>query len=387
MELLRINLEPLLQKQLNSRIHGIVTRAKTQGTNSFVNWSTLMFTNAPLAKRPSPFHGKPLRAHELTQLSVNINSQELAAGLCIKKRSDIRRLRYALEKEANETLFDQITRTLAGREIAIWEKGEYWLPRKPRYYSEKELRIELLNPKLYWINAVFRKDLPMVPTRRIMNEILVVFNELFNVYALSLNLQLIKQPKPKSSPPKIEPTIFDKPEKHIDTDQDIIDMTQKMLAAMGHKKLPKKATSPSRDDSYRVARKALPLNASRKMLKGDDGKERSFYLDAYCSEKDFQNRIRLYDEFQGILARISESMGVQRDFIQVVLTNALTDAKRSNSDCVLANLMRYETNKSPFFWLFVISREIAYMREGRLSYSHLCILRDIMMTTLAKSGF
>ena len=253
---------------------------------------------------------------------------------------------------------------------------------EPRFFDEKELRVELLNPKLKWINAVFTKSSQVVGTSKIANEIMIVFGELYNLYALSQNFPLTGQPKPYRNPPKIDVFESEKESKHVENDQGIIDRTTKLLSKIGNGEMPKKADLPGLQDFYRIYRKTLPLSATKKTFVNVDGRERSLYLDSKFSSEDFQSRIDLFDEFQAQINKIAQAMNVKQGFIQIVLTNPLTDAKRLGKECVLANLMRFEKNKSIFFWLFAISREVAYMKEGRLSYRHMCILRDILMTTL-----
>ena len=137
LELLMLDIEPLIQKKFNSSIYGIVTKAKVQGTNDFNDWATLMFTNAPLATKPGPHHGKPLHAHEYTQLSINIDRKMVTAGLCFIKTKNLKNLHVALEKEKNAELFDQIVSSLAGREWVITEKGEGWIPKNPDSLMKK----------------------------------------------------------------------------------------------------------------------------------------------------------------------------------------------------------------------------------------------------------
>ena len=254
----------------------------------------------------------------------------------------------------------------------------------PQQARALELRFEVLNSKLYWINAVFSKNSQIVGTSKIVGEIIVVFSELYNLFALAQNLLLIDQPKPYSHPHKIYSVVTEDQSNRVESDREIVTRTEEWLSGIGDREVPKKIVMPELEDTYLINRKTLPQNATKKTLMGKDGKVRSFYLDSGYSEEDFQKRIKLFDEFQIRLLKIAKAMRIQEDCIQQILTNPRTDAKRLEKDHVLANLMRYEKNKSIFFWLFVISREIAYIKEGRLSYRYMNTLRDVLMTTLEK---
>lgn len=385
LEQLRVHIEPNIQNQFNRRLHGIVSQAKEQGTHEYRDWAALMFTTAPLA--PSSFrswHGKPVGANLLTQLTVNIDKRNLFAGVCIKKAKDSKRLRAELERDKNSDLLDQIVSSLAGRKWVISQKEQDWERREPKLSTEQELRVALLDPKLQWINARFARSESIVETKEIANQILAVFRILFNIYAMATGLSVVEQPKPSGKPLKASPVLVDRPTNDTKPDQEIIQNILDMMSQMGKQKPPPKAKIPEKEDYYMVQRKCLPLNLTHCITDDSSGKRRTFYLDKGFSKSDVERRITLFDDFRAQLNTISNSVGANEDYIQIALTNPHTDARYLNSGHVIANLINYEKHRSVFFWLFAVARETAYLRKRRLSYAHLCIMRNVLLTGLSR---
>lgn len=71
------------------------------------------------------------------------------------------------------------------------------------------------------------------------------------------------------------------------------------------------------------------------------------------------------------------------------VTNPRTDARYlmekgdKKNACIIVNLLRYEKNRSHYFWLIAISREIAYIFAKRLSYHHQNVMRKVLMQGLS----
>ena len=61
--------------------------------------------------------------------------------------------------------------------------------------------------------------------------------------------------------------------------------------------------------------------------------------------------------------------------MQIAVTNPRTDARYlmekgdKKNACIIVNLLRYEKNRSHYFWLIAISREIAYILAPSLNSS------------------
>jgi hypothetical protein len=139
-----------------------------------------------------------------------------------------------------------------------------------------------------------------------------------------------------------------------------------------------------------MPRTVLPLDAKLLQQKCSDGRIRTYYLDSGYTAKELETRFHDFDAFRGALNKIAQAFGKKGPFLQIVVTNPRTDARYlmergdMQNTCIIVNLLRYEKNKSNYFWLISISREIAYIFAKRLGYHHQNVMREMLMSGLAR---
>jgi len=174
-------------------------------------------------------------------------------------------------------------------------------------------------------------------------------------------------------------------EGRIVSDEDLIDRTMKILKNVGSgpARVPRHVSGVKRP--YSVERVALPLDLDRKR-KIDDC---VVYLDDEYNYKDLKKRWRLLARFRILVYTILNSLGMNTDCALFLLKSPLTDARyiggKDTRKCrILFNLIRFEKNKSIYFWLFATAREIAYVIHKRLGYRHLNEMRNIIVTALSR---
>src|SRR3989442_788450 len=177
LEELETVLEPKMQT-LHQDIHGIVSKSKQQGTKEYNGWAWLMFTNARLGENGS-WKGKPVGAHDLTQLTINISRRFLYAGLCVKKEDDKEKLQKSLQRRENETLLDDIARVLGPRKWIITARDQSFSDEPFRQYDQNEIRVAFLDPKTRWINFRWDRYDATINSGRIVTAIFTVFRTLF----------------------------------------------------------------------------------------------------------------------------------------------------------------------------------------------------------------
>ena len=381
LELLREVIEPKLLKT-DGRLNGIVSRAKKRGTNTFQEWAWLMFTRAPFGKL-----GKPLKANLLTQLTVNVGRDCLFVGLCLRKRGDVKALLAALQ--SNPERFQRLVETLEPHEWIITRTGDEFGDKEPKHYEASELSVALLDPKLKWINAQFERGDETVREPEIADRIQLIFERLYPLFGLALRSKVALPLVPEGAAEEPEE---EGPESAVKTDVELIREIEEALKGIGSGTPPDRANVPGKRGGHFVRTPTLPLNCVKRSIVCSDGKTRVCYLGEGYSEDEVNSNIALFDELRTILDRIEHSLGFEgSSLLQIVVTNPLTDARylkeggKENS-CVLANLLRYEKNKQPYFWLITICREIAYILAGRLGYRHQIRLRELLMKALPTYG-
>lgn len=231
---LRLKIEPTLKK-MNSNISGHVSRTKIPGTDYYNDWAWLYFNTIGTG------------AYRHSQLTVNISPSRIYTGVNLRRRTECKKFQTDVSKAGNEWLFEQIINTLGGREWIITTRGESW-EQVPRRYSQHELRGMLLDPELYWINACFEKKEPIVRTATIADEILRIFKELYNIYALASYNKITAQPKPKSTvyKPKIS---IDSKEYIPKSDEKIRSDVKNFLLSLRTAKKPGKTRCPEEETS------------------------------------------------------------------------------------------------------------------------------------------
>jgi hypothetical protein len=381
LEKFRLSLEPLVQ-ELSPRLHGIVSRPTKQGTSRrsedhFQEWAWLMFTNAEIGDS-----GKPLEASERTQLTINMSRDCLYVGLCLRRRSDDRRLRENLERETNEKLFDAIVRSLGTKEWILTTREQSFDEEEPRYYEESELRTFLLDPKAFWFNVRLEKEDVVRKRTKIVEQVFEIFRILYNIYALAVGTKVQSQPRPKTKPWKM-PLVQDNESSEVETDDELMASIANLLSNLGVGNAPGRTKVAGKRDTYRVKRTALPLDL-RPKTNITNGQEREYYIDSGFSDYDFERRIQDYDSLSKILDSVSEALGVKRSSFQIMLTKVITDARYlKEGKFIMVNLLRYSSNKSKYFWLVSIAREIAYAFTGSLNYKHQIIMRKVIVKALS----
>jgi len=384
LERLRLLIEPEMKK-LNPKLNGKVSEAKQRmlGGVDWTDWAWLMFTLAPLGSRDSSRPGKPIGAGKLTQLTVNMSKKRLYAGLCLRTYSDRARLQEALLRSENEKLFEEIAYSLSGRRWIITRTHEDLSEKRNRYLSSEDLRGKLLDPRLRWINASFSRHDEVVRTRNISTEIVRIFRELFNLFALATAIPTIDQPKPAGPPPHALQVLVDIPTSKVVSDEGDIQSTLNYLAKLKMKAIPSRIVMPKKTDSYPVERIALPLNLNPRIFQHSSGPIR-YWLDRKYREDEIESKANLLRQLRSKLDQIARALGKSPDFLQIMVTSPQTDARYTKSNRILINLLRYERNRMLEFWLFAISREIAYIRYRRLSYRHVDFMRKVLLACLTK---
>jgi hypothetical protein len=363
-------IEPILKK-VNPKLVGHVSKIKIKGTNKYNDWAWLYYNTFET------------EAYRYSQLTVNISPEYLYVGLCLRKHSECLLFRSEIEKKKNEAMFDKIVKTLSGREWAISERDEDW--ELPRRYTTLELKGILLNPNLYWINACFRKNDPIVKTGRIAEEVVQIFRELYNIYALASDNRTSLQPNPKLGVFKPE-TIVDEEETETKTDETMLSETREFLKSLKTSKNSSKIHLPGKNDQCTFKRKAVDLQLKSYRLT-HNGKAVTIYSNKNINQSS-KKALENYEEFHKLTETIAKSLGLPEGFLELMYVDPKTDAryyKENISKHILLNLARYKTNPSKFFWTFAVSRELAYIKTRRLGYPFINQLRAILTIATASN--
>jgi hypothetical protein len=363
-------IEPRLKK-INPRLIGHVSRTKQKGTDKYNDWAWLYYNTFET------------EAYRYSQLTVNISPECLYVGLCLRKHSEYLLFRNEIEKKKNEAMFDKIVKTLSGREWTISEQNEDG--GLPRRYTTQELKGILLNPRIYWINACFRKNDPIVKTSKIADEIVQIFRELYNIYALASNNMTSSQPNPKLGVFKPK-TIIDEEETETKTDEIMLSETREFLKSLKTSKDSHKIHLIGKNDQCTFKRKAVDLPLKPYQLTYN-GKVVTIYSNRNINQSD-KKIFKNYEEFHKLMEIITKSLGLPEGFLKLMYVDPKTDAryyKENASRSILLNLARYKTNPSKFFWTFAVSRELAYIKTQQLGYPFINQLRTILtIATVSK---
>jgi hypothetical protein len=360
---LQLEIEPELKK-INPSIIGHVSRTKIHGTNNYNDWAWLYFNTVGAG------------GYRYSQLTVNISPTRMYVGVDLRTPFEWRKFQEEIEKLENTQLFEQMLRSLSGREWIFPVGG--WEEEVPRRYSVEELRGILLDPQLSWINACFEKEDPILRTGKVAEEVVQIFRELYNIYALASDNQTILQPEPKDG--VFEPEMLvDLAESPPKSDEDATSEMKKFLLSLKTSGKQGESHLPGKNDQYSIKRTALEFKLVPHEL-DLGGKKVIIY-----SDKDAQllyNDInQIYPEFSKRLEQIRGSLYLPEDFLKIMLVNPQSDAryqKTERSSSIFLNIARFDTNKDLFFWLFSVSRELAYIKTHRLGYQFINQLRDIL---------
>jgi hypothetical protein len=365
---LRLEVEPELKK-INTAIDGHVSRTKKKGTNEYYDWAWLYFNTIGTG------------AYRYSQLTVNISPDRLYVGMNLKTSLEKMTFRREIEKEENNALFEQILQTLSGREWII-PMGEYWEHQIPRRYSVEELRGTMLDPRFDWINACFEKGDPILKKRRIVTEIVRIFEELYNIYALSSGNKTTGQPKPKFGI-FAQKVVIDSAESSTRSDKDVMTETKRFLSSLTTSEKRGEFYLPGKRDQYFIKRTALRLNL--KDYRFDYG-GRQIIIYADKDIEPFRDKVLdNYAEFSKTLNKINHLLFLPEGFLKVMFVDPKSDAryqKDGEDRSIFVNLARFKENSNLFFWLFTVSREIAYVRAHRLGYRFINELRNVLAFAL-----
>jgi len=368
---LKLEIEPELKK-LNPALIGHVSRTKKQGTNEYQDWAWLYFNT------------KGIKAYRYSQLTVNISPNRLYVGVNIRTYPEYWVFRKQIEKEENRLLFEQMLETLSGREWII-PMGGNWESETPRRFSIEEIRGILLNTQLDWINACFEKNEFILRTRMVADEIVQIFKELFNLFALASGSLTIPQLGPKHGIFQQKMAV-DPAESPPKSDEDCMLGIKQFLSDL--KTIDKlcECHLPKKRDQYSIKRTAVELNLKPYELE-IEGKTTIIYSDKDIAP--FRDEIsRNYFLFLKRMNQVRELLNLPQAFLIVMFVDPKSDARyhrTREARAIFLNLARFETNENLFFWLFAVSRELAYIRAHRLGYRFINQLRDIL--TFALTNF
>jgi hypothetical protein len=258
--------------------------------------------------------------------------------------------------------------------------------KEPKHYEAPELSVILLDPKLRWINARFEKGTELVRQPTIADSIQAIFELLYPLFGLALRSKVALPSVSEGT--ATEEAGEEGQEGSVRNDEELIREIEEALDGMGSGTPPDRANVPGKRGGHFVRTPTLPLKCAKRSIACSDGKTRVCYLGEGHSEDEVNSNLATFDELRAILDRIEHSLGLESSsLLQIVVTNPLTDARYLKEDgkensCVLANLLRYDKNRQPYFWLITVCREIAYILTGRLGYRHQIRFRELLMKAL-----
>jgi hypothetical protein len=364
---LRLDIEPELRK-INPALIGHVSKTKKKGTNEYNDWAWLYFNTIGT------------EAYRYSQLTVNISSKRLYAGVNIRTSSEYVTFRKEINKNENNLLLEEILRSLSGREWIIPFDDDWEVT--PRRYSPEELRGMLLDPRLCWINACFEKNEPLLKTSAIVDEIVQIFKELYNIYAFASSNGTITQRGPKYGVYE-EETVVESAESSPQSDEDILLGVKQFLSALRTSNEGESYHLPGKRDQYSIKRTALEFNLKPYEL-DSEGRTITIY-----SDKDIASGapliLRNYPKFTKQLDHVRSLLYLPEDFIKVMFVDPKSDGryqKMRETSSIFLNIARFDQNKDQFFWLFTVARELAYIKTHRLGYPFINQLRDILTVAL-----
>jgi hypothetical protein len=367
---LKAVLQPEMEK-LNPAITGHVSRTKVMGTNEYNDWAWLYFSTI----------GRD--AFRFSQLTVNMSPSALFAGVTVRTSSEYSAYKKRIDE--NPLLFEQILCGLSGREWIITDDGN-WEKKVPRRFTTEELRGELLKPRLFWINATFKKTDSILRSGKIATEIFNIFRDLYNIYALASGNEAITQPSPKEGVFKTS-ILVESDESYPRSDSEDMRRIGIFLSSLKTFDNLKKAHLPGRNDQVIVRRTALEYDLRPISL--NIGEETATIF----SDKElepFRHQIDLqYVSFSKLMKQIAGLLDLPAGFLKIAYVNPSTDAryiKQAEEGAVFVNLAHFEIRRNLFYWLFSISREISYVKTRRLGYPFVKELQRIVEFGLNNLG-
>jgi hypothetical protein len=271
-----------------------------------------------------------------------------------------------------------------GREWLFCPPDLSWEELEPQRYSIGELRDLLKDDSLYWINACNERDDPILRSQRIVNEILEILLELYNIYAIASGNPVIPQPQPTQGIYKRE--VENDYEKSPKDDFTRLQETREFIESLSPTKKQKNFNLPSKSDQYIVRRVALSYD-----LKPSNFVQNRRDITIYTEDEITSLDESTYSDYVGfveLLDGINRRLKLPSGFLKIMLVDDISDARYlsdKDSHGVFINLARYKANKNWMFWLFAVAREMSYMRKHRLGYAFINELRNFLVLALNDS--
>jgi hypothetical protein len=236
---LQTEIEPELKK-INPLIKGHVSRIKDRGTNNYRNWAWLYFNT------------QTEYACKYSQLTVNISPKRLFVGVNIRTPRERLLLRKQLVDEKNRKSVEILLTTLSNRELFFVSDDGDWAV-VARKHSIEEVRGKLLSQNLRWVNVYFEKNDPELRRKSITRKILHIFRDLYNVYALATDNDLLIQTasRIKNFVPKIVTETVDS---DVDPDKSDEAIINELLATLKENKKNDAHHLYGKNDQYFVRR-------------------------------------------------------------------------------------------------------------------------------------
>jgi hypothetical protein len=367
-------IEPELRK-INPQIKGHVSRTKDRASNNYRNWAWLYFNT------------QPKEAYRYSQLSVNISPNRLYVGVDIRTPGEYQNYKKEITKPMNAQHIENLASILSTRDLFFSTESGDWEKVIPRKHSVEELKGQLLAPDLFWINIPFEKDDPKLASRQIAKEIFDIFRDLYNVYAFASSNRTISQ-NPPSRRPFVPAVVIENVDSAIEPDEvednDII----AFLSSLKKSSNESNHYLPGKNDQYVVKRKALEYNLQPYKL-DNKGESLTIYSDRNITF--FKDQVlQDYAQFIKILNELSDLFPLPKDFLKIMFVNPLTDArysKNNDGNLIFVNLAAFHTRRNRFFWLFTISRELAYIRTHQLGYPFFKDMRRLMVHALNRQFY
>lgn len=362
-------IEPEL-RVINPYLIGHVSRIKKRGTNDYNDWAWLYF------------NAQPHDACKFTQLTVNISPARLYVGLHIRTSKEFQNLQKNILKPVNSLKLENSLAALSLRDLFFATDDDDWETSVQRQYSVEELKGKIQMPQLFWINVAFEKNDSALRRKSIAKTIVQIFTELYNIFALATDNETMQQvvSNRKSFVPDI---VVDKVDSSIEsqkTDEDIVrDFLQSLKIvsdSINHH-------LPGKNDQYYVKRTALEYDLKPYKL------ELRGLPTVIYSEQDIsasKNQISEdYDACVQQLDKISNMLNLPKGFLRIMFVNPLTDARYSRvsgGNVIFINVAAFHSQRNLFFWLFTVTRELAYIKNHRIGYPFFKDMRRLMVYAL-----
>lgn len=89
-------------------------------------------------------------------------------------------------------------------------------------------------------------------------------------------------------------------------------------------------------------------------------------------------------EFRRLISKIERIFGIS-GFTMICIDDTPSRDAFGFKRCTLCNLIQYQKQKSPSFWLITLAREFAYLIHPRRDMKHMNLMRELLVKALDKS--